>query len=85
MIIEIIMGSLTLVLCYIIWNLYTKVQFLELALDGTYVSIGKAVQNMRDLDTIGAFEADDEAGTTFTELLNEVEQLETLVGEKNNA
>lgn len=85
MIIETIMGITILILCYVIWNLYSKVDFLEQALDGTYVSIGAALQNMRDIDSLGSFEADDEAGTTFTELLNQVEILENLIGERNDA
>ena len=85
MIVETIMGLTILILCYVIWNLYYKVDFLEQALDGTYIAIGKAIQNMRDIDSIGSFESDDEAGSTFTELLNEVEQLENLIGERNDA
>lgn len=47
----------------------------------TYNAISNSVQRMRQLDIKGAFESDDEVGVVFTELKNQVELLNTEIGE----
>jgi len=65
--------------------LYKKVDFLEQVLDGTYLTIVNTINKMKEIDTLGAFEADDEAGSTFTMLKEEIDKLENLLEDKNNA
>ena len=80
MIIEIavVLGVISIVQLYVIVNLYIKCDNLEQWIDSTYLQIQNTLQEMRDLDAIGAFESDDEVGTIFSALkdvsqvLNEV-------------
>jgi len=85
MIIETISSITILVLCYIIWNLYNKVDFLESVLDSNYAVMGSIQNKMKEIDTLGAFESDDETGTIFTMLKDEINRLDNLIEDKNNA
>tara|TARA_Y100001937_G_C7127640_1_gene335610 strand:- start:2557 stop:2826 length:270 start_codon:yes stop_codon:yes gene_type:complete len=78
-------GIVSITQLYIIINLYKKVDFLEQVLDGTYLTIVNTINKMKEIDTLGAFEADDEAGSTFTMLKEEIDKLENLLEDKNNA
>ena len=53
-------GIVSIVQLYVIINLYKKVDFLEQVLDGTYVTIQNTINKMKEIDTLGAFESDDE-------------------------
>ena len=55
---------------YIIWNLYIKCDRLEQWVDSTYLQIQDVLQDMKNLDTIGAFESDDEVAKDDLELEN---------------
>jgi len=85
MIIETISSITILILCYIIWNLYNKVDFLEGVLDSNYALMESIQTRMKEIDTLGAFESDDETGTTFSMLKDEINRLDNLIEEKNNA
>jgi uncharacterized protein YoxC len=76
-------GIVMLVSLYIIVNLYRKVDFLEQVVDSTAQTIQTVVQNMKDIDTLGSFEADDETGSIFKDLQNEIETLNNIVEERN--
>ena len=81
MIIEItaiVFGVISIVQLYIIVNLYTKCDSLEQWVDSTYLQIQNTLQEMRDLDSIGAFESDDEVGYFYKELKRIISQLNTL-------
>ena len=69
-------GIVMLVSLYIIVNLYRKVDFLEQVVDSTAQTIQTVIQNMKDIDTLGSFEADDETGSIFKDLQNEIESTE---------
>lgn len=88
MIIELAIGlgliSLTASI-YANWNLYTKVDFLENVLDSNYAVIQNVIEEMDVIDSTGHFEADDEVGSTFTALKEEIEKLDNLIEDKNNA
>ena len=58
-------GVVAIVQLYVIVNLYNKVDFLEQVLDGTYATISDTITKMEEIDTLGAFESDDETGSTF--------------------
>ncbi len=85
MIIETLSSMTILILCYVVWNLYNKVDFLEDVLDSNYALIKSVQEEMKKVDTLGSFESDDETGTTFEALKNEIERLDNLIEDKNNA
>jgi|6_EtaG_2_1085325.scaffolds.fasta_scaffold01347_15 cyclophilin family peptidyl-prolyl cis-trans isomerase len=88
MIVELAIGLgfvILIVGMYANWNLYKKVEFLENVLDSNYAVIQNIVEEMDIIDSTGHFEADDEVGSTFTALKEEIKKLDNLVEEKNNA
>jgi cyclophilin family peptidyl-prolyl cis-trans isomerase len=88
MIVELAIGLgfvILIVGIYANWNLYKKVEFLENVLDSNYAVIQNIVEEMDIIDSTGHFEADDEVGSTFTALKEEIKKLDNLVEEKNNA
>ena len=72
-------GVVAIVQLYVIINLYSKVDFLEQVLDGTYLTIQDTISRMKEIDTLGAFESDDETGTTFQMLKEEIDKLDNLL------
>tara|TARA_B100000902_G_scaffold323493_1_gene317290 strand:+ start:818 stop:1078 length:261 start_codon:yes stop_codon:yes gene_type:complete len=72
-------GIVSIVQLYVIINLYNKVDFLEQVLDGAYGTIQETINRMKEIDTLGAFESDDETGTTFTMLKEEIDNLDNLL------
>jgi len=78
-------GVVSIVQLYVIINLYNKVDFLEQVLDGTYATIQDTINKMKEIDTLGAFESDDEVGSTFDMLKEEINNLDNLLEDKNNA
>jgi len=72
-------GIVSIVQLYVIVNLYNKVDFLEQVLDGTYLTIQDTISTMKEIDTLGAFESDDETGSTFQMLKEEIDKLDNLL------
>ena len=72
-------GIVSIVQLYVIVNLYNKVDFLEQVLDGTYLTIQDTISRMKEIDTLGAFESDDETGSTFQMLKEEIDKLDNLL------
>tara|TARA_Y100000004_G_scaffold178024_1_gene220208 strand:+ start:1072 stop:1329 length:258 start_codon:yes stop_codon:yes gene_type:complete len=72
-------GVVSIVQLYVIVNLYNKVDFLEQVLDGTYATISDTITKMEEIDTLGAFESDDETGSTFQMLKEEIDNLNNLL------
>ena len=83
--IEIVLGIfvvISLVEGYAIWNLMVKQEKLE---DWTERYVNKINQVNRNIDTIdykGYFEVDDEVGTIFKQIKEEVNSLEELTEEE---
>ena len=78
MIIEIILGLLVLAEGYIIWNLNRKTELLETWVENFSDKVTRVQQEMKDIDSTGHFEADDEVGTIFEgikEVINELNDL----------
>ncbi len=75
----ILFGVVAIVQLYVIVNLYNKVDFLEQVLDGTYGTISDTITKMEEIDTLGAFESDDETGSTFKMLKEEIDNLNNLL------
>ena len=81
MIIEIILGLLVLAEGYVIWNLTRKTELLETWIEGFSDKIVDVQQELKDIDSTGHFEADDEIGTIFKQIQDTIDQLSDLKGE----
>tara|TARA_B100000902_G_scaffold323492_1_gene317286 strand:+ start:1001 stop:1261 length:261 start_codon:yes stop_codon:yes gene_type:complete len=75
----VLFGIISIIQLYVIVNLYKKVDFLEQVLDGTYVTIQDTIDRMKEIDTLGSFESDDETGSTFQMLKEEIDNLDNLL------
>ena len=78
MIIEIVLGVLVLVEGYGIWNLMRKTELLETWIEDFGDRITRVQQELKDIDSTGHFEADDEVGSIFDsikEVINELNDL----------
>ena len=78
MIIEIVLGIVVLTEGYIIWNLMRKTELLETWVEDFGDKITQVQQELKDIDSTGHFEADDEIGSIFEsikEVINELNDL----------
>ena len=78
MIIEIGLGIVVLVEGYVIWNLMRKPALLETWVEDFGDRITRVQQELKDIDSTGHFEADDEVGSIFEsikEVINELNDL----------
>ena len=78
MIIEIALGIVVLTEGYIIWNLMRKTELLETWIEDFGDRITRVQQELKDIDSTGHFEADDEVGSIFEsikEVINELNDL----------
>ena len=77
MIIEIVLGLLVLAEGYVIWNLTRKTELLETWIEDFSDRIVRVQQELKDIDSTGHFEADDEIGTIFEgikEVINDLNE-----------
>lgn len=73
---------ISLGLSYAVWNLLQKLERYEDILEentNTYIQILNA---MKEIDSTGAFESDDEVGSTFTDLKNLIERNQQILNGK---
>ena len=78
MILEIGLGIIVLTEGYIIWNLMRKTELLETWVENFGDKITRVQQELKDIDSTGHFEADDEVGTIFQsikEVINDINDL----------
>ena len=78
MIIEIVLGIIVLTEGYVIWNLMRKTELLETWVEDFGNRITRVQQELKDIDSTGHFEADDEVGSIFDsikEVINELNDL----------
>ena len=68
---------------YIIWNLTTKQEILEDWITNFMEIIEKIDFNLKQIDYMGSFEADDETGIIFDEIKNIIKQLDKFKGEED--
>ena len=68
---------------YIIWNLTTKQEMLEDWITNFMEIIEKIDFNLKQIDYMGSFEADDETGIIFDEIKNIMKQLDKFKGEED--
>ena len=78
MIIEIALGIVVLTEGYIIWNLMRKTELLETWIEDFGDRITRVQQELKDIDSTGHFEADDEVGSIFESIKEVVNELNDL-------
>ena len=78
MIIEIVLGIVILVEGYVIWNLMRKTELLETWVEDFGDKITRVQQELKDIDSTGHFEADDEVGSIFTSIKEVIDELNNL-------
>ena len=85
MILEIILGVLVLTEGYVIWNLFRKTELLESWVEN-FTQRVQAVQNdLKEVDSKGYFEADDEVGSIFERIKEIINELDNLKGDEIDA
>ncbi len=85
MLVEIILGLLVLIEGYVIWNLTRKTEMLETWVEDFTQTIETVQNDLKDIDSTGHFESDDEVGTIFEQIKETVNQLESYRGEDVDA
>ena len=78
MIIEIVLGIVVLVEGYVIWNLTRKTELLETWIENFSDRISQVQRELKEIDSTGHFEADDEVGSIFDsikEVINELNDI----------
>ena len=68
--------------CYVIWNINTKLEFLEDWISDFIITIETVEKELKQIDYRGSFEADDETGVIFQEIKTIVSQLNRFKGEE---
>ena len=85
MVVEIILGLLVLTEGYVIWNLTKKTEMLETWVEDFTQTIDTVQSDLKKIDYMGSFEADDETGSIFEQIKQIVGQLDKLKGEDLDA
>ena len=83
MIVEIVLGLLVLAEGYVIWNLTRKTELLETWIEGFSDKIVDVQQELKDIDSTGHFEADDEIGTIFEGIKEVINDLNNFVEQES--
>ena len=78
MIIEIGLGIVVLVEGYVIWNLMRKTELLETWVEDFGDRIARVQQELKEIDSTGHFEADDEVGSIFSSIKEVIDELNDL-------
>ena len=79
MIIEIILGLLVLAEGYVIWNLTRKTELLETWIENFSDRISQVQRELKEIDSTGHFEADDEIGSIFDSIKEVINDLNDFV------
>ena len=85
MIFEIFLGIIIFTEGYIIWNLFRKTELLETWVEDFTQQIQTVQNNLKQIDSTGHFESDDEIGTIFEQIKETVNQLDNLKGDEVDA
>ena len=78
----IILSIISLTLSYIVFNLTRKVERLETWIEDYAQRIQDTQQVLKEIDSKGTFEADDEIGVVFTAIKETVEELNEITEEE---
>ena len=74
-----IVSSLLIASVYVNYNLFRKLEVLEDEIESNLTIFRGIYKTMKDIDSTGAFESDDEVGSVFADLKNVVERNEQLL------
>ena len=78
MIVEIVLGLLVLAEGYVIWNLTRKTELLETWVEDFGDRVARVQQELKEIDSTGHFEADDEVGSIFSSIKEVIDELNDL-------
>lgn len=78
----IILVIISLSLTYGVWNLLRKLERYEDAIAENTENYIQILNAMKEIDSTGAFESDDEVGSTFTDLKNLIEKNKNILNGK---
>ena len=81
MVIEIILGLIVFTEGDVIWNLFRKAELLETWVETFTRRIEYIQEDLKNIDSTGHFESDDEVGTIFEQIKKTLQQLNDLKGE----
>ena len=79
MIIEIVLGIAILAEGYVIWNLNRKTELLETWVENFTDRVNRVQQELKDIDSTGHFESDDEIGSIFDSIKEIINDLNNFV------
>ena len=68
--------------CYVIWNLMNKTELLEDFVGNVGEKIINVNGRLKEIDSTGHFEADDEVGTIFEQIKETVNELNEFINEE---
>ena len=85
MITEVILGLLILTEGYVIWNLMRKTELLETWVEDFTQRVQAVQDDLKEVDSQGYFEADDEVGSIFERIKQIINELDNLKGEEVDA
>ena len=85
MIFEIFLGIIIFTEGYVIWNLFRKTELLETWVEDFTQQIQTVQNNLKQIDSKGHFESDDEIGSIFEQIKETVNQLDNLKGDEVDA
>tara|TARA_B100000683_G_scaffold76865_1_gene75833 strand:+ start:660 stop:911 length:252 start_codon:yes stop_codon:yes gene_type:complete len=78
----IILGIISLTLSYVVFNLTRKVERLETWIENYAQRIQDTQQVLKEIDSKGTFEADDEIGVIFSSIKEAVDELNEITEEE---
>ena len=78
MIVEIILGSIVVILSYTTYNQFQKVERLEDWIENYSARLIQTKTILDELDSEGKFESDDEIGTVFEGIKETINELNTI-------
>ena len=82
MILEIVLGLVSIILGWTTFNLTRKVERLETWIEDYAQRIQDTKQVLEEIDAKGSFEADDEIGVVFTSIKEAIEELNEITQEE---
>jgi hypothetical protein len=85
MIVEIILSVVVLTEGYMIWNLFRKTELMESWIEEFSQQVESVQRRIKEVDSQGYFEADDEVGSIFEKIKEIVNELDNLKGEEVDA
>jgi hypothetical protein len=86
MLVEILFGILIIAFSvegYVVWNLMKKTELLEDFVGNVGEKIISVNDRLKQIDSTGHFEADDEVGTVFDAIKETVNELNEFINEEN--